>query len=169
MIMFQTMYLLNPCRVDEHIGQVINFMNVIILLDGGLFFMHAFLGQNFKTEHWHLKSPASRFFKTSKLRVTDLCEGNSPVTGEFPAQRANNAENVSIWWRHHAVFAKADTKLSSFSLWVLASVAYKGVEICQRCLWPLSWAQWRLKSPASRLFNQLFVQVQIGENTKTPR
>ena len=33
--------------------------------------------------------------KTLKLRVTGLCEGNSPVTGEFPAQRASNAENVS--------------------------------------------------------------------------
>ena len=41
--------------------------------------------------------------KTSKLRVTGLCEGNSPVTGEFPAQRASNAENVSVWWRHHGV------------------------------------------------------------------
>ena len=30
--------------------------------------------------------------KTSKLRVTGLCEGNSPVTGEFTAQRASNAE-----------------------------------------------------------------------------
>ena len=39
--------------------------------------------------------------KTSKLRVTGLCEGNSPVTGEFPARRASNAENVSIWWSHH--------------------------------------------------------------------
>ena len=39
--------------------------------------------------------------KTSKLRVTALCVGNSPETGEFPAQRASNAENVSIWWRHH--------------------------------------------------------------------
>ena len=39
--------------------------------------------------------------KTSKLRVTGLCEENSSVTGEFPAQRASNAENVSIWWRHH--------------------------------------------------------------------
>ena len=39
--------------------------------------------------------------KTSKLHVTGLCEGNSPVTGEFPAQRGSNAENVSIWWRHH--------------------------------------------------------------------
>ena len=34
--------------------------------------------------------------KTSKLRVTGLCAGNSPVTGEFPAQIASNAENVSI-------------------------------------------------------------------------
>ena len=31
-----------------------------------------------------------------KLRITGLCEGNSPVDGEFPAQRASNAENVSI-------------------------------------------------------------------------
>ena len=40
--------------------------------------------------------------KTLKLRVTGLCEGNSLVTSEFPAQRASNTENVSIWWRHHA-------------------------------------------------------------------
>ena len=37
----------------------------------------------------------------SKLIVTGLCEGNPWVTGEFPAQRSSNAENVSIWWRHH--------------------------------------------------------------------
>ena len=41
--------------------------------------------------------------KTSKLRVTGLCEGNSMVTGEFPAQRASSAENVSIWWHHHVL------------------------------------------------------------------
>ena len=39
--------------------------------------------------------------KTSKPRVTGLCAGNSPGTGEFPAQMASYAENVSIWWRHH--------------------------------------------------------------------
>ena len=38
--------------------------------------------------------------KTSKFRIGVLCEGNSPVTGEFPSQRASNAENVFIWWRH---------------------------------------------------------------------
>ena len=42
--------------------------------------------------------------KTSKLCVTGLCAGNSPGTGEFPAQMASNAENVSIWWRHHGQF-----------------------------------------------------------------
>ena len=40
--------------------------------------------------------------KTSKLPVTDLCEGNSPVTGEFSAQRVSNAEmfpfdDVIMW------------------------------------------------------------------------
>ena len=39
--------------------------------------------------------------KTSQLCVTGLCEGNSPLSGEFPAPRASNAENVSIWWRHY--------------------------------------------------------------------
>ena len=39
--------------------------------------------------------------KTSKLCVTGICEGNSPVTGEFNSQRASNAETVSIRWRRH--------------------------------------------------------------------
>ena len=42
--------------------------------------------------------------KTSNLRVTGLCEGNSPVTDKFPSQRASNAKNVSIWWRHHGTW-----------------------------------------------------------------
>ena len=41
--------------------------------------------------------------KTSKLRVTGLYAGNSRVTGKFPTQMGSNAENVSIWWRHHAL------------------------------------------------------------------
>ena len=54
----------------------------------------------------------SRLFKrrskeTSKLRVNGLCDGNSPVTGEFPAPVNSphkwpvTRENVSIWWRHY--------------------------------------------------------------------
>ena len=57
------------------------------------------------SNHQRLDCLLSRLFrrrskKTSKLRITGLCEGNSPVTGEFPTQRTSNAENVSIWWRH---------------------------------------------------------------------
>ena len=37
------------------------------------------------------------------LRNRPLCEG---FTGEFPAQMASNAENVFIWWRHHAQSTK---------------------------------------------------------------
>ena len=50
--------------------------------------------------------------KTSKLLVTGLCAGNSPWTGEFPAQRASNAENLSIWWRHHVSIWNFTTKIS---------------------------------------------------------
>ena len=63
-------------------------------------------GRDGVSNHRRLNCLLSHLFrrrskKTSKLRVTGLCEWNSPVTGEFPAQRANNMETVSIWWRHH--------------------------------------------------------------------
>ena len=46
--------------------------------------------------------------KISKLRVTGLCAGNSPVTGEFPAQMASDAENVSILCRHNKILGQGD-------------------------------------------------------------
>ena len=51
--------------------------------------------------------------KTSKFRVTGLCVGNSHGTGEFHAQMASNAENVSIWWRHHVNSTSASATLLS--------------------------------------------------------
>ena len=61
---------------------------------------------NHQTHHRLLKRLfRRRSKKTSKLRVTGLCAANSPGTGEFPAQMASNAENVSIWWRHHGRLA----------------------------------------------------------------
>ena len=73
---------------------------------------------------WRLKSPACRWFtqpfvqakvkETSKLRVTGLCEGNSPATGEFPTQRASHAENVSIRWRHHVTNKIHVSKYNSY-------------------------------------------------------
>ena len=54
--------------------------------------------------------------KTSKLRVTGLCAGNSPGTGEFSAQMASYAENVSIWWRHHEPPLKLSRGLAKLEL-----------------------------------------------------
>ena len=45
--------------------------------------------------------PRRRSKKTSKLRIASICEGNPPVTGQFPSQRAMNEENIAIWRRHH--------------------------------------------------------------------
>ena len=68
---------------------------------------------------WFLVSLNNRLFrrrskKTSKLRVTGLSAGNSPVTGEFPAQMASNAEKnqfddvimriAVLIWRHRNFF-----------------------------------------------------------------
>ena len=60
---------------------------------------------------WRLKSSASRLFTQEFIHVqikekhqssaSLAFVRNSPVTGEFPEQRANNAENVSARWRHH--------------------------------------------------------------------
>ena len=69
---------------------------------------------------WCLKSPASPLF-TQPFSQPQIKEnnkaprywpraGNSPVTGEFPAQRASNAENVSIWWRHHTPASPLNVK-----------------------------------------------------------
>ena len=64
-----------------------------------------------KWARWRIKSPASRLFTQPFIRAQikenikaprhwSLC-GEFTGAGEFPAQRASNAENVSIWWRHH--------------------------------------------------------------------
>ena len=58
------------------------------------------------SNHQHHDCLPTRLFrhrskKTSNVCVIGLCAGNSPLTGEFPAERASNAEKVSICWRHH--------------------------------------------------------------------
>ena len=60
------------------------------------------------SNHQNLDCLFSRLFrrtskKTSKLRGTGLCEGNPPVTGGFPSQRANDAEFFFMRWRHHDI------------------------------------------------------------------
>ena len=78
-------------------------------------------GRDGVSNHQHHDCLLNRLFrrrskKTSKLRVTGLCAENSPVTGEFPAQMASNAENVSIWWRHHVLIIHAPNYLFPLSI-----------------------------------------------------
>ena len=58
----------------------------------------------------------AQIIETSKLRATGLCAGNSPLTGEFPTQKASYADNFSIWWRHHATRQAEKHLLSSYIL-----------------------------------------------------
>ena len=62
--------------------------------------------------------------KTSKFRVTGLCAGNSPGTGEFPAQMASNAENVAIWWRHHVDLSTESLPSTWHTYWSLNEVLF---------------------------------------------
>ena len=39
--------------------------------------------------------------KISKFHANGLCDWKPLLTVGFPSQRANSAEIVSIWWRHH--------------------------------------------------------------------
>ena len=55
--------------------------------------------------------------KTAKPGVTGPCAGNSPVAGEFPAQRASNAENVYIWRPHHG--KRMQLSSCSFPYWFM--------------------------------------------------
>ena len=74
---------------------------------------------------WHLKSLATRLFVQQLVQVDitenkaphywSLCEGNPPVNGGFPSQRAIYAKNVSSSWYHPYIVA--NYKAIFHSLW----------------------------------------------------
>ena len=115
--------------------------------------------------------------KTSKLRVTGLCAGNSPEAGEFPAQMASNAKKVSIWWRHHEVkdfslfgskhvhnekicFLDRKSKFINSFRFHFSSMCILGLSI-QNCS-DFKPALWRVKPLANRLLvQQLFGLTKI--------
>ena len=59
------------------------------------------------SNHWRLRFFYLTFYSGRDQRIYQssvslcLCEGNSPVTSDFPTQKASNVENASIWWCHH--------------------------------------------------------------------
>ena len=61
------------------------------------------------------------------------CEGYSPLTGEFPAQRASNPENVSIWWHLHDTWFRGQVVFKHWSIlpglhWYNHTMALKQIQ-----------------------------------------
>ena len=98
--------------------------------------------------------------KTSKLRITGLCAGNSPRTGEFPTQMASNAGSFSIWWRHHVL-----ATILQFSMWYLFQTKYVGCEyvaisvmlLILTIFWPILTARWRLTNSVNCIDDGFFI------------
>ena len=90
--------------------------------------------------------------KTSKLRVTGFCEGNSPGTGEFPAQMASYTESISIWWRHHVSFYSRVFcgMYYNMTVWILEGNYIIAVEIVKTNLNTPIWKAWGSASRAQR-------------------
>ena len=60
------------------------------------------------------------------------------MTGEFPAQRASNEENVSIWWRHHAHRSRAQLKkLTSNGSWCMGIKGEMSGTVCVTFTWDM--------------------------------
>ena len=62
--------------------------------------------------------------KISKLRVTSLCE--------FPATVASNAENVSIWWRHHEMWSSKSGSHAFLTRLIIR-------KYCDICFWHIEY------------------------------
>ena len=102
----------------------------------------------FSTIYWG----ADQRKRQSCASLASLC-GNSPVTGEFPAQMASTAENVSIWWRHHEIICTLNVlivpiwlillewKLAVFLLCYLEQAAGQTVKL--RVIWDAMTTMWR--------------------------
>ena len=101
---WNTVYELQKYIRDTITSYTVNLKYMLIYLLGGwtcaLQWRHN--ERHGVSNHWRLIGLLNwlvgrRTKKTFKRRVSGLCEGNSPGTGEFPAQRASNADNASIY------------------------------------------------------------------------
>ena len=58
----------------------------------------------------------NRLFRRRSKKTSKLC------AGDFPAQRASNVENVSIWWRHHGKITPGVCDEQSRGMWKLIQI-----------------------------------------------
>ena len=112
-----------------------------------------------------------RLKKTSKLHVTGLCVGNSPVTGEFPTQRANNTENYSISWRHHDisnVIYICDVMFAFHFRWVSALIVLvtylaRWTVLCSLTVPLTHWGRDKMAAISQTTFSNAFSSIKMFE------
>ena len=111
---------------------------------------------------WRLKSPASRVFAwpfvQAQIRQNTKSPRHWPLWGEstsdrcIPPKRANNTENVSIWWCHHGDQKWfADERRSIMSEWSTPTVLQVNTwTIADQDLWrhvaSLGHTEWMIES-----------------------
>ena len=81
--------------------------------------------------------------KTPKLRITDLCAGNSPVTDEFPNKRPVTREKINLmtssWWKMMAIFVTIRSILKQFwpifstYIWLYISLRWHRTLFLSQC------------------------------------
>ena len=98
--------------------------------------------------------------KTSKLRFTGLYTGNSPVTCEFPAQKASNAENISIWWRHHEVVDLIQ-QLLTLPCWPTHTRSAHWIALVTNSKWEIGYRQggWQTCGPTDGQFTPRIIRT----------
>ena len=83
------------------------------------------------------------------------------LTGDFPAQRANNAENVSVWWRHQGNMFHCTwyylIKMQSYVSIAMSVINFKvGIMTTRRLQWLYSGIYWPTKISQQWSFHVLF-------------
>ena len=88
-----------------------------------------------KWARWRLKSPASRLFAQLfipvQIKENIIALRQWPLWGEFtghrwiPLTKARDAENVSIWWRHHGCVSMRVMTVSMGSEYVLVLINWQ--------------------------------------------
>ena len=70
-----------------------------------------------------------------------------------------------VWFKFVTIYARCCIRCGAGAESAIVRHQPSGITITMTS----DWTRWRLKSPASRLFTQAFIRVQITENIKAPR
>ena len=105
----------------------VRYILCVLLCANGLQFENFTLGHPWHAppalrQHGCCRCPGAKYVTKShepwRVIFRSHCnvQERAGVTGEFPIQRAINAENVPIWWRHHVCIARG---LCDNSFWLI--------------------------------------------------